>query len=316
MKYLTTLLLLFSLLLSVLASCQGAVPTASLPATKQQAPAVTTGVRPPSSSTQATPPASTQTPPPSSSVTKSFDEQWEEWEGYSSVPNFIIEQKQNEYEKTADGKHIYYYPQLDIQLFCNIPSVTDEIVNEFARFDSRFTCNPGAFIDYYCIAKEDYIEAMKKYTLSDLKLYGYESLEEFRNSTHMQEYALVDIWYSDNYSDHEWFLHPDFVAENERLGRDRKDVLHRYEPDTVHTNYYYTIPWELIEAVGVEAFAEYEEEFAGTENFNVLHFLNYFEIDEEEYSRLFPGRDKPHNPEYLYGSQEMQDKYFCRHPLQ
>ena len=319
MKRLLATILLLALLLATLISCGTPPATQSLPQTNN--PTQETTEETPFSTAQTLPPETTELPPgtspppPSSTADTSFDEQWEAWEGYSSVPTFIVKLRE---EESPDGKHIFGSTSFCLSVLEDIPSMTNEKMKNFIEFNALAIWNHGAFIDYFCIEKEDYIEAVKKY---DEFSYNLSYSDEMTFAQYCDDpgnerlYALWDIWYSENYSDHEWLLHPDFLAENQRLGRDRKDVFHRYEPDTVHTNYYYTIPWQFIEAVGADKFSEFEEDFAGTEKFNVLYFLEYFEIDEEEYLQLFPEKYKPHNPDYLYGTKEMQDKYFCRHPL-
>ena len=86
-----------------------------------------------------------------------------------------------------------------------------------------------------------------------------------------------------------------------------------------HTLSYHTIHYSLIKYIGTEKYFDYAKEFGGTENFNIIHFVVYFKIDRVLYEKIInsegytgeqPGYVWPYNPDYLYGDEKMQDKYF------
>ncbi len=153
------------------------------------------------------------------------------------------------------------------------------------------------FIDYYGITREEY----EKVWYLEVKENKYNP--DFYESFNVNKYW--NVWYADYfyYGNVEMFVHPDYDRPKTR------SVTYKY--DNSHTRHYYTIDWRLIEYVTPEKFKEYENKFARTENFNVIHFVNYFEIDKEEFLEIYPDLWKYYNPDYVYGTKEMQDKYFC-----
>ena len=113
----------------------------------------------------------------------------------------------------------------------------------------------------------------------------------------------------------------EFTGNPTAFARDKNDA-------GKYTNRYYTIDSALIDFVGVKQFSDYYDKYAYTADFNIVSFMDYFEISKEEYMKLyqdlygqhFQGEEGevwiyhyPYNPDYLFGTKEMQEKYFCRH---
>jgi len=196
---------------------------------------------------------------------------------------------------SPDGKHIAGYDHINVKILTHYltPGQRNEYQNMFYRTNSW---NYGAFVDYYGIDEEAFAKLVDRY------------IEEGSISW------TADVWYGDHYFNSSSLVHPDFLIRCQQEGLIGESVFCRYEGDTVHTDMYYTIDYRLINAVGSDKFEAYENEFAGTENFNVLHFLEYFKIDEAKYLELFPesSQSMPYMAFYIYGTKEMQDQYFCR----
>ncbi len=198
------------------------------------------------------------------------------------------------------GKHINAYSYTDsvATAFVKYGILTAEDLNKNPLiFDKTDEWGIPDFIDYYGITREEY-EKVWSLERKDNK-YNPEFYESFNVNNYW------NIWYANyyDYGDVELFVHPDYDWPEIR------SVTYKY--DNSHTRRYYTIDWRLIEYVTPEKFEEYEKKFAGTENFNVIHFVNYFKIDKSEFLKIYPDLYKYYNPDYVYGTKEMQDKYFC-----
>ncbi|MBQ7779723.1 MAG: hypothetical protein IJ404_04435 [Clostridia bacterium] len=177
-----------------------------------------------------------------------------------------------------------------------ILTVEDLHINDLI-FDKTDEWGIPDFIDYYGITREEY----EKVWSNERKDNKYNP--DFYESFNVNKYW--HIWYVDyyDYGNVEMFVHPDYDWPEIR------SVTYKY--DNSHTRRYYTIDWRLIEYVTPKEFKEYEKKFAGTEDFNVIHFVNYFKIDKSEFLEIYPDLYKYYNPDYVYGTKEMQDKYFC-----
>ncbi len=195
------------------------------------------------------------------------------------------------------SKHIRAYHNQETGKFVEYGILTHEQVEQIIIFDKTAEWGIPDFIDYYGITEEEY-EKVWSLEREDNK-YNPEFYESFNINNYWR------IWYNlyHKYGDVELFVHPDYDWPEIR------SVTYKY--DNSHTRRYYTIDWRLIEHVTPEKFEEYEKKFAGTENFNVIHFVNYFKIDKSEFLEIYPNLFKYYNPDYVYGTKEMQDKYFC-----
>lgn len=66
-----------------------------------------------------------------------------------------------------------------------------------------------------------------------------------------------------------------------------KSVTIRDPKNITHTNHYFTIDYKLIEYVGKDKFEEFKNKFAGTEDFNIVKFVKYFDISKEEFLEIY-----------------------------
>ena len=76
----------------------------------------------------------------------------------------------------------------------------------------------------------------------------------------------------------------------------------------------------MIQYVGEDSFNEFKKQYSGTEHFNILNFIKYFDISKEEFDSIYESEDYhsiciPYKSEYLYGTSEMQAIYFEKHPI-
>ncbi len=238
------------------------------------------------------------------------------WYGQEELDRWYAEFKESNGGDTYDGKHVRYYYAIDGKFIDEM--ISSEIYDNHYRPLAEGTkrINMSVICEYYGIAKEEYMEV---YTFEDYKApYG--------------EAPFVLLWNIDFYrfdaifSDKPWD-HPDYL-------------LPLYTPPEIDDHYteiadrngymrdYYIIDRLLIEYVGVDAFEEWLEEKEDIDQ-NIIEFVKDFGITREIYEDIYretcwkeatelgPGYWKmlPYNPDYLFGTAEMQEEYFKVHPL-
>jgi len=242
------------------------------------------------------------------------------WYGQEELDQWYAEFKEGNGGDTSDGKHVQYYYGIDGKFIDEI--ISREIFENHFRPLAECTKrnNMSMVCEYYGITKEEYMEL---YTFEDYKApYG--------------EAPFVLLWNLDSYrfdaifSDKPWD-HPDYL-------------LPLYTPPEIDDYYteiadrngymrdYYIIDRLLIEYVGVDAFEEWLEEKEDIDQ-NIVEFVKDFGITREIYEDIyretcfveaskigFDYKDYwqmlPYNPDYLFGTPEMQEEYFTVHPLE
>jgi len=120
-----------------------------------------------------------------------------------------------------------------------------------------------------------------------------------------------EAWYREDFWNHE-----DFKTYAELANPDEiQDYYTSLADRGGYTKYYYIIDRILIEHVGVDAFNAWLDS-VGDKDQNIVKFIEYFEITREVYNSLCANHNiTPYNPDYLFGTPEMQDEYFKVHPL-
>ncbi len=194
--------------------------------------------------------------------------------------------------------------------FTTIPGFfSDYIGSEFyseyiPKFGACGDANIAALAEYYDISKEEYIEFCHTY----LEKWGKAPYGEKPNG--LELYMLNwDAWFSEEYWNHPDFIFSDYDSE-------KYDCYYTSIPDrNGYTRRYYRIDYALIQHVGEEQFNKWLEEKEDIDQ-NVLDFIEYFNITREQYDSLYEDYFPiPYNPDYLFGTEEMQDEYFKVHPL-
>ena len=177
------------------------------------------------------------------------------------------------------------------------PGWFDKFVDMFGRTED---CNIGFFTDYFGIPKEDF------WTIVGSKASDF--------GIDYADFYNTDRWYADDYATNEYFLADDNPAP------DSGSVMIRPEGDTIHTDRYFTIHKSLIDLVGEENFNEFREAYAGTADFNVLNFIDYFDISEESFTECMEEVKKTslyiYNVNYVYGTEAEQKMYFEKHIIE
>lgn len=225
----------------------------------------------------------------------------------------------NSYEDRV--KHIDMFYALDFMFlaWCQktgyVPSTVD--LNQMqGDYVFLFGCtedgNNIAFMDYYGIPKEAYITYWTR--KQELAAGDAKSNAEFNEDFKIE--MNFDAWFSDDIipADQPVFINPSYKYN------DPVSVFVRCETDEHHTNRYYTINGFLIEYVGKDKFSEFHDKYAGTEDFNILNFIDYFDISREQFDSIYGSENYhsiavPYKSEYLYGADELKDLYFVRHPI-
>lgn len=229
------------------------------------------------------------------------------WYGETELKAWFAELKQgaDEYEPreqiSSDG--------MRLNNFTNIPGPFIEFLEKnwgkvfdtdyVPKFGACGDTNIAAIVEYYGISKEEYIEFCKEY----LKERGKAPYGE--KPTGLELYMLNwDAWFSEEYWNHPDFWFSDYDGE-------KYDCYYTSVPDRGdYTRRYYRIDYILIQHVGEENFQKWLDEKEDKDQ-NILDFIEYFEITREQYDELikdyFP---IPYNPDYLFGTPEMQEEYF------
>ena len=167
------------------------------------------------------------------------------------------------------------------------------------KFGVTGDANYAALSEYYGITKEEYIE----FCNAHLQKWGKAPYGE--KPTGLELYMLNwDAWFSEEYWNHPDFWFSDYDGE-------KYDCYYTSVPDRGdYTRRYYRIDYILIQHVGEENFQKWLDEKEDKDQ-NILDFIEYFEITREQYDELikdyFP---IPYNPDYLFGTPEMQEEYF------
>lgn len=172
--------------------------------------------------------------------------------------------------------------------------------------------NNIAFMDYYDIPQSAYKKYWDQRQAEAAKdLSGAEGLA----SEYKTELAF-DAWFSDETipADQDIFINPAYKYE------DPKSVFIRCPDDNIYTNRFYTINGFLIRYVGEDNFAVFKEKYAGTKDFNILNFIDYFNIEKDDFDAVFSSEkyhscSLPYKSEYLFGSEEQQNLYLKKHPI-
>lgn len=198
--------------------------------------------------------------------------------------------------------------------FTTIPSFFIDYLNKYEekvfdydyvpKFGACGDANIAALAEYYDISKEEYKEFCNEY----LQKWG--RAPDGEKPYGLEIYMLNwDAWFSEEYWEHPDFVFSDYDSE-------RYDCYYTSVPDRGdYTRRYYRIDYALIQYVGEEHFQKWLDEKEDKDQ-NILDFIEYFEITREQYDKLYKDYFPiPYNPDYLFGTPEMQDEYFKVHPL-
>lgn len=234
-------------------------------------------------------------------------------ESTSSVVETNIQDDEQIGGDAIDPKHVEEFHTITKELIDLVGTEKVEVFSDL--FISTEDFNPRFFCDYFGISKEKYIETIEN------------SKSEFLNKKIMDANEINDLfnvrqnyhaWFSEDYLSHSDFLRDNYVQQK------TKSVTIRDPEDKIHTDRYFTISHQLIDYVGQDKFEEFKSKFAGTKDFNVINFVNYFDISKEKFIEIIDYKPltegtiplcKEYNPNYVYGTPEMIEAYFTYHPI-
>ncbi len=245
------------------------------------------------------------------------------WYGREEMDQWYAENKaywesQTGKNRTHDGKHLSYYEGIKdpIAGYINEKAGTDKfngiLENEYAdMFERTEDCHTAAVIEYYGITKEEYV-ALLNSTLPAAPE------GEQPNIMHPLFVYRYDALFAEQYWNHPDFLLSDYVVP------EIDSYYTSLEDRGGYTKRYYRIDRLLIEYVGVDEFKKWLDEKEDVDQ-NILDFVEYFGITRGIYEDIYREtcydqytgnwRMLPYNPDYLFGTPEMQDEYFRIHPL-
>ena len=255
-----------------------------------------------------------------------------EWYDQAQLDTWI-EKITAEYKKepSSDGKHCYWYYNMNPEFIRDY--ITYEI-NE--KYKSMFSCTAdislGHKCDYYGITKEEY-KAFAERNYDQIMMLGEYNVMDDEDlldilkedylrwgppfATHYMFYNY-DAWFSDEFWNHPELLYDGYVAP------EIDDHYTSLEDRNGYTKRYYIIDRRLIEHVSVDEFEDWLDSASDTEQ-NIIEFIDHFGITREIYEDIYredcwreeraEWSQLPYNPDYLFGTAEMQEEYFTVHPL-
>ncbi len=219
-----------------------------------------------------------------------------------------VEESQDTVDSEIGGdfepcNHIYNYHQIDGWLLDYVDSFEPGLYHKYADlFLKTEDFNRRAFMDYFGIPKEDY-----------WKIYNKDSILAEPDAYNI-EYYNPDVWFSDDYYKDPLFIQASKIAPEEN------SVTIKPKDDTIHTDRYFTICESLIDYVGEKEFNEFRNKYGGTADFNILKFVDEFDISRDDFEKLTQTHFADftfsiYNSDYVYGTPEMQKEYFEKHIL-
>ncbi len=210
-----------------------------------------------------------------------------------------------------DGIHheMFYAIELDfVEHFIG----EDEYFNNFVpKFDNTIDNTYRGLCEYYGISKDEYIEFWETKRKNFNESYLSETFE-FEDIFPIE--TKYDAWFADDYETNPVFYAREYTVafEGELVATEiaKKNISASYHSENRASGYtyrYYTIDGKLIDYVGDEKFKEY---LSDINDVNILTFIEYFDIDKEDYLKIYSGYNLyPYNPEYLF-SDENCELYF------
>ena len=239
-------------------------------------------------------------------------------------------------ENTTDTNiYVTYYRYNEA--FHNISNTLSKLVSDdkniFESFVNIFSgggLSTGLFCEYYGITEEEYkafCEQQDYYKQTTSKIEAIRT--QIKNGEAVDENDLC------LYADALWELHfGDYrnnkVFYNEYFDADKcKDLTLLPSDSCNHISLYHTIDHRLLEYVGAVNTMEFRDKFGGSEDFNIVKFVEYFDIDKEEYKSIIEKYSAesaddgiiylvspfPYPIDYLYGDEAAQKLCFEVHKL-
>lgn len=208
-----------------------------------------------------------------------------------------------------DGRHIADFYTLDFDFIYILLSTKSgafekEILNwasaldygerYFSLFGGTEDYNYGALSDYYGVTEEEFAEAVRIY----LEISG-------TDPDSFAEYNYVLANYKLLFGDYE--NEPAFLRSNPR-DNFPASVTHVPENNVAYTRRFFTVDGRLIALVGESEFTKFEKKYAGTYDFNIINFIESFNVSRSDYETLFADPSArggrylyPYDPDRLFG---------------
>ncbi len=202
-----------------------------------------------------------------------------------------------------------------------------EDIENFVNIFSDGGLSTGLFCEYYSITEEEYKAFCEKQDDYKQNISKIEAIRtQIKNNESVNEddlfsyaYVLWELHFGD-YRNNEVFYNKYFDAEK------CKDLTILPDNSCNHISMYHTIDHRLLEYVGVVNAMEFKDQFGATEDFNIVKFVEYFDIDKEEFKSIIANYSKMSDPnviylysplpyplEYLYGDESAQKLCFEVH---
>ncbi len=224
-----------------------------------------------------------------------------------------------EYEHPIDGTT--FVVSKNYPLYYSIPDTLIDTVVRFKgkehvdRFEFMYSGTEqygvGAFCEYFGIDYYTYVFLFEHARRKDN--IGYLSRDDLllrKEESEQSDYVSFlsshpEYFYSEyfgRYYDSSVFLRSDYSPEHDGMC---------IKPDfCTHTSYYHIIDSYMIEAVGYDEYIKFESAYGGTEEYNVVNFVEKYGIDRARFDEIYDGILPTYNPEYLYADAGVRSEYF------
>ncbi|MBQ9543786.1 MAG: hypothetical protein IJV00_01510 [Clostridia bacterium] len=196
----------------------------------------------------------------------------------------LREMSETEDETPRDGKHREEY--YDVGLFEYLFDDIDRelyVPYDLDYFGSPEDANFGGLVERYGITKKEFEDAIRQYLLEMLDQSYATRFYEITDSKELflsPSLYCYEIWFEKDYRDNELFISSYYVEPETR------SVCIRPEGDDMHLDSYHTIDRRLIDFVGKDKFEKFKNKYGGTEDFNILKFVEEFGVTRQDYRKI------------------------------
>ena len=209
------------------------------------------------------------------------------------------EEESGDRELSLDNIHIGAYFTVDGHL---IDYVGKENFDKAVEMFGVVGINHGIVSYYFGITKQEYTTLYQQ-VLDTI-------LPDYPAALYMGIFCYqYEIWFSDEYWSYPELFYSDYIPS---------ETKSHYTPineDRQYIRAYYNIDYKLIEHVGIERFNNWLDK-TDEANQNIVVFVKDFGITKDTFTSIYKDiKTLPYNPNYLFGTAEMQEEYFKVHPL-
>lgn len=188
------------------------------------------------------------------------------------------------YEDGAGFKYNEFYTNVSLDIIEAV--IGKEKFEQLREIYSGTSLPIGLICEYYSVTEEQYKQACEKSSV-----YTSNSADIQKLRTQIANGKDIDAELMMEYSSYLWELHFGEYYNNkaffsEKYDADTKQCLTIIPKNAKNVSLYYTIDYRLMQYVGAVNMIEFTEKFGGTEDFNIVKFVEYFNITREAFEDI------------------------------